>query len=41
MSQRASGAITAAPTLTPAETSATARLRLRVNQRAVAAVTGA
>ena len=41
MSQRASGAVVDAPSPSPAETSATARLRWRVNQRVVVAVMGA
>ena len=40
MSQRASGAVIIEPTLTPADTSATARLRLVVNQRVVVAISG-
>ena len=38
MSQRESGAMTVEPTLNPAETSATARLRLRVNHFVVVEV---
>ena len=38
--QRESGAINADPSANPAETSATARLRCRVNQRVVSAVNG-
>jgi hypothetical protein len=41
ISQRDSGAMTAEPTLSPAETSATARLRCFVNHFAVVAVSGA
>src|SRR5882724_12658695 len=41
MIQRASGAVVVAPRPSPAETSATARLRFRVNQRVVVAVSGA
>ena len=40
MSQRATGPMIAEPTLRPAETRATARLRCRVNQRVVVAVKG-
>ena len=40
MSQRVSGPMIAEPTLRPAETSATARLRCRVNHRVVVAVIG-
>ena len=38
---RASGAITVEPTLRPAETRATARLRFRVNHFVVVAISGA
>ena len=41
MSQRASGAVVVEPSPSPAETSATARLRRCVNQRVVVAVIGA
>src|SRR5437016_4404811 len=40
MIQRASGAVVVEPRPSPAETSATARLRCRVNQRVVVAVIG-
>src|SRR5580704_12407510 len=40
ISQRASGAITVVPSARPAETRETARLRWRVNQLLVAAVSG-
>src|SRR5919106_1313196 len=41
MIQRASGAVVVEPRPSPADTSATARLRCRVNQRVVVAVIGA
>jgi hypothetical protein len=41
MSQRARGPTVVDPRLSPADTSATARLRLRVNQRVVVATSGA